>query len=866
MCDEDCAAYNIWEEDAQAILHAWIAGHGCLSADDCSAVSWTVQGAPSYGSLCGTSGAVKFIATDAYGNAAFKTLNYEFPRKPAFTGADCYVCGQTVNGQKVKASLLQLTMRYDGPAGATIFANVEPQAPYTGVVSGQTVTFYAGSAFLLENAKSGKGGGGSSGGQKFPTNTEFNVNGAVTTLHTSCSQPITRGQVVTFSNGATLTIVSFITDQSTSEDCEPDTCIPPAQYEAYQNQYGYGKGTPCPECAYPQVCGAPAPPYPQVPSVPVYTTPPPPPCYHSPTNLCDGSYSNKPTEVRLKLVAGAPVTTNPQDGYASYELISGSIATCPSTGTFTVVCTGGTVQTVPIGGLYIWTGYGTSGTGYNRFETTSVCQINGGGYKQKVTIHMDCVQRLYTGDQFGNLLIVGFKLPDGTSVDQTQCPAVPYTPPYVPPPTGVDYGSGYGGTISTASPVYAPPPTDPTTTTPPPTNSPTAYPTNHVYNNCNAYIQTVPNLSYYYEALQKTYVNVAIQSSGPYTVFCPTNAAIDKFCNYNKQAYYDNNIAELTSVTLKHVFHGAYSPAQLYHGQTIQSLNGPCTVRRFGDYISIVSADGAVVCNVVGTGYETMNGWVYSVDNVVVPSTTYSAPPATTTVATTTYATTTRAATTTTTTVYGSCGNPTDACAYNGRLKSLTLKYVNSNDCRHNQDAWGRGFCQQVVSDPVTYNLPECVRVRIVTSKYDAPDTITAEGWRFERCLGEEFTILGTEFGGFLGEYQIINVDTRDTTSAKVKFATGCAAPIGIGDQFGSLVVTGYENSDGSVCTAADYQQPPGASTSAWKAPGAKSASSLSGTEIAAIVVGCIAAVALIAGTIFIKFNSKQNVIVSSHE
>ena len=115
-----------------------------------------------------------------------------------------------------------------------------------------------------------------------------------------------------------------------------------------------------------------------------------------------------------------------------------------------------------------------------------------------------------------------------------------------------------------------------------------------------------------------------------------------------------------------------------------------------------------------------------------------------------------------------------------------------------------------------------------------------------------------------LDTISLINVDTRDTAAAKVRFASGCAAPIGIGDQFGSLVVTGYENTDGHVCTSADYLQPPGASTSSWKKP-VSSESSLTGTEVAAIVVGCIAAVALIVGTMIIRKHSKGEVM-STHE
>ena len=226
--------------------------------------------------------------------------------------------------------------------------------------------------------------------------------------------------------------------------------------------------------------------------------------------------------------------------------------------------------------------------------------------------------RRYTGDQFGNLVIVGFSLPDGTMVDQTQCPAVPYTPPYVPPYTPAPVNTpGYGGTNPTHPPSYAAPPTD--AYTPPPTPTPTPRPTNAVPNNCNSYIQSKSDLSDYYEALQQTYVNVAIQQPGPYTVFCPTNAAITAYTNGNTQSYYQNNLASLTSLTLKHVFHGAYNSAQLFNGQVLQSLNGPCTVRRYGDYISIMSEDGTIVCNVVGQGYQTMNGYVYEVDNVLAP-------------------------------------------------------------------------------------------------------------------------------------------------------------------------------------------------------------------------------------------------------
>eukprot|EP00035_Acanthoeca_spectabilis_P005716 m.116636 g.116636 ORF g.116636 m.116636 type:complete len:2018 (+) comp13151_c1_seq2:283-6336(+) len=854
-CDADCFAYSIWESDAAAILQRWISGQGCLSATDCSTVSWSVRDVPATGDLCGKSGQVTFVATDAYGNVATKKLSYNFPRKAAYQTEPCYVCGQTQFGQKVKASLLELEVRYNGPSSATLLANVEPSV-FGNVQDGQILRFYAGGSARLEEvqSRSARSSRRRSGGStnSFPTNTVFTIGGGLsTTLHTSCSQPIALGDVLTFSNGASLTIVGFKTDRGSSDTCERQGCVPWSGNGPYT-----GPGVACPTCSYPNVCGYAGPAYPAAPPTPQYVPPTVPPCHSTPTNVCDGLYGNKPVEIRLQIVGGAPTLTHNQNGHADWILHPSSGHICPDTTHFTVQCTGGTTQTVATGGQYIWSGLNAYAAGDSRFASNSVCQIHGGGFFQRVQIHMSCGQRLYTGDQFGNFVIVGYTLPDGTTVDQMQCPQVPYVPPYVPPPTAPYSYSGYGGAPTT--PYVPPPPSHPPSSHP--TNGPPPPPTSVHYATCYQYMATVADYSSFYVALQNTHVNVALQQPGPFTVFAPINSAFNSYTNNLAGLFSD--IGLLSSVVLLHVVHGEYRPEQLVHGMTLVTFNGPVTVQRYGNYISLVSADGSVKCNVVGSGYANQNGYVYGVDTILHnnggylpnpnPPTHPTAPPSAP--------------------VYVSpptsyqpplgnnptCHNSHDACSTNGRLKSLTFRYVNYNAVNHQQDAaFPAGFVQEVAYQAGTYQLPSSVLIK-VSGRNEA---VTVNGWKFSLAMGEEFTVLGTAYGGYLQSVMSINVNGR-----KVKFKTNCAAPIGVGDQFGALVVVGFENSDGSVCRATASQASADSSSSTNTATSDSTGPNFSGTEIAAIIVGCVAAVGLIAGTVYIKYNSPKGRMSSTHD
>jgi hypothetical protein len=354
---------------------------------------------------------------------------------------------------------------------------------------------------------------------------------------------------------------------------------------------------------------------------------------------------------------------------------------------------------------------------------------------------------------------------------------------------------------------------------------------------------SVPDYSSFFVALQNTHVNMALGQPGPFTVFAPVNSAFTNYAPNLATLFAD--IGQLSAVVLLHVIHGEYRPDQLVHGMTLVTFNGPITVQRYGDYIALVSTDGTIVSNVVGSGYASQNGYVYGVDTIISgdrsnypnqnpptiaapsPGPLYTAPP-------TAYLPPLGANPT--------CANSADACATNGRLQSITFRYGNFNAVAHQQDAaFPAGYVQEVAYAAGTVQLPTSVEIKINGRN----DACSANGWKFTVGMGESFTLLGTAFGGVLENVYVIKVNGR-----KIKFKANCGAPIGLGDQFGALVVVGFETTGGSVCALSS------AGASSLDTPSSASpreSKSYTGTEIAAIVAGCVAAIGLIAFTVYIK-------------
>lgn len=99
---------------------------------------------------------------------------------------------------------------------------------------------------------------------------------------------------------------------------------------------------------------------------------------------------------------------------------------------------------------------------------------------------------------------------------------------------------------------------------------------------------------------------------GPFTVFAPTDAAFDKLPVDVLHTVQDN-ADTLKTVLLHHVVEGAISPDKLAAGDLKTLAGDSLSVTKVGDKFFV---DG----NPVGDGVEATNGFVYVMNDVLVPS------------------------------------------------------------------------------------------------------------------------------------------------------------------------------------------------------------------------------------------------------
>jgi hypothetical protein len=120
--------------------------------------------------------------------------------------------------------------------------------------------------------------------------------------------------------------------------------------------------------------------------------------------------------------------------------------------------------------------------------------------------------------------------------------------------------------------------------------------------------------------------------------------------------------------------------------------------------------------------------------------------------------------------------------------------------------------------------------------------------WSFGVKLNEEFTIVGdsSKGNGKLKASLVVTVG-----GAKQKLRTNCGAHIGIGDQFGPLLVTGWSNTRGETCHAPQAMGSESESST-------QTSSSISPVTGAGIVIGCVAAITLFVGIVVFRKNSKK--------
>ena len=106
-----------------------------------------------------------------------------------------------------------------------------------------------------------------------------------------------------------------------------------------------------------------------------------------------------------------------------------------------------------------------------------------------------------------------------------------------------------------------------------------------------------------------------LESSGPFTVFAPTNEAFAKLpAGTVDTLLKPENKAKLTSVLTYHVVAGRYTPTQLAAGTPLKTLEGgTVTPALMGSTYEVNSAD--VVCGNV----QTANATVYIINTVLMP-------------------------------------------------------------------------------------------------------------------------------------------------------------------------------------------------------------------------------------------------------
>ena len=797
-CDSECNGYENWESDARMFLNQWAGNNGCLEAEDCSAqIAWTPMNVPT-GDLCGTSGEVTFRATDAFGNAATHSLSYSFPIPPQ---TQCFICGQTTFGQSVKASLQELTVVYESTNPNAVSIRVYDTDGKRGIEPGSFVNVRPGDeirSFVGFQGRSSYNNNAWGSSNKFPTNTAFSVSGGdAVTLHTSCSVPLYAGQTFSLGNGGSIRITGFRTDVGSSDTCP-----------------GSGR-----TCAYPNVCGAPPPAFPAPPP----TTPPTtPPCVPTIRYVCPYNKANL-RELIFKYVA-TNTLSNRQEGKAS---VSGDV----SGNQVSVSCTGGGSQAVALNGIYTLGFDGQS-------DSSTECSIVGSGGQQHIEIHTSCSKGLNTGDQFGHLLVVGFRWADGTYVNNDNCQVGGGSSPVGPYQNWQNGGTDGAGYVppSMAAPTFPP-------TFPPAVQNPT---------------QTMAQLlgsraeySIFYELLTSSNILNALSAAGPFTVLAPTNTAFADLGEATLAALRADT-GRLASVLLFHIIGGSATAASLTDGQTLTSFNGLVNVNRVGPAgaVTFSSAASIVAAGIVEADIPATNGVAHSIDAVLTPfiQSSPSYPP--------TFGYIPPTPPPSTNQFFGgsgTCPYPMGACHENTRITSLTFRYVGKANARlnHRQNSWRKGF----VND-LTLNDDRTVKISLLSYKRASWFTETnPRGIKFDVNIGDEFTIVGNPNK----RNKLANALTFKVGNAKIKIATNCAAHIGIGDQFGPVIVTAWRNFKGHECSDHGSSASEQDSNTALSAGSGSSSEGMSSVTIVGVGVGVVAAVVIVAAAIIVRRKKAAN-------
>jgi hypothetical protein len=378
-CDERCYLTQSKENsDAKTLFTKWVdEQHGCMTIEDANTVSWSYEvtstsvGYFDINNLCGSEGVVAFIAVDACGNLATRTLRYNFPNvqslppapppnitpPPMHTPPPPRSLSLNTLSSTTRTSTTTTQTKSDPPPCVPTTACVICDSNNKNKPSSLTIR-YTSSGASYHNQGS-KAYGQLSG--TFPLTTTVSVG--------SFSQAVTDGQVFTvpgsfsadstfsLSNGATTNFhTSCSVELKVGDRFGPYTIV--------------GGGSNCPA----QNACPPSP------------TAPPPQASAALCTICDKSNKNKPASLTFKYVSAAKSAHS--QGSKAFGQMAGMY---PGTTTITVrdqmfVVADGESFTIDQISTNIHFQFGDAGGSY-------------------VQIHGSCSVPLQTGDQFGPLIL-----------------------------------------------------------------------------------------------------------------------------------------------------------------------------------------------------------------------------------------------------------------------------------------------------------------------------------------------------------------------------------------------------------------------------------------------------------------------------
>jgi uncharacterized surface protein with fasciclin (FAS1) repeats len=140
--------------------------------------------------------------------------------------------------------------------------------------------------------------------------------------------------------------------------------------------------------------------------------------------------------------------------------------------------------------------------------------------------------------------------------------------------------------------------------------------------NIVALAQSNPNLSFLVAAVLRanegtTKVVDILSSTGPYTVFAPTNDAFKKAGFATEAAIKAASPADLAAILTYHVVAARVYSANLTNGQVTTANTGKLTIDATN--ATVKGAKNAAASKIIGVNIPASNGVVHLIDNVLLP-------------------------------------------------------------------------------------------------------------------------------------------------------------------------------------------------------------------------------------------------------